>query len=35
MEEIFVEFGEVGASSMYEITKLVYESLHGSDENDY
>ena len=35
MEEIFVEFGEVGAPSMYEITKLVYESLHGSDENDY
>jgi hypothetical protein len=26
MEEIFVEFGEVGAPSMYEITKLAYEA---------
>jgi hypothetical protein len=26
MEEIFEEFGEVGAPSMYEITKLIYES---------
>jgi len=26
MEEIFEEFGEVGAPSMYEITKLVYEA---------
>ena len=32
MEEVFVEFGEVGAPSMYEITKLVYESKYGSDE---
>ena len=26
MEEIFEEFGGVGAPSMYEITKLIYES---------
>ena len=26
MKEIFEEFGEVGAPSMYEITKLIYES---------
>ena len=26
MEEILKEFGEVGAPSMYEITKLIYES---------
>jgi hypothetical protein len=26
MVEIFEEFGEVGAPSMYEITKLIYES---------
>jgi hypothetical protein len=26
MEEIYEEFGEVGAPSMYEITKLIYES---------
>jgi len=24
MEEIYIEFGEVGAPSMYEITKLIY-----------
>jgi len=34
MEEIFEEFGEIGAPSMYEITKLVYESKYGSDEDD-
>jgi hypothetical protein len=33
MEEILKEFGEIGAPSMYEITKLVYESKYGSDEN--
>ncbi len=32
MEEVYVEFGEVGAPSMYLITKLVYESMNGSDE---
>lgn len=26
MEEIFKEFGTIGAPSMYEITKLIYES---------
>jgi hypothetical protein len=26
MVEIFEEFGEVGAPSMYEITKLIYEN---------
>ena len=31
MEEVFVEFGEVGAPSMYEITKLVYELKYGLD----
>ena len=34
MEEILKEFGGIGAPSMYEITKLVYEAKHGSDEND-
>jgi len=34
MEEILKEFGEIGAPSIYEITKLVYESKYGSDEND-
>jgi len=24
MEEIYIEFGEVGAPSIYEITKLIY-----------
>jgi len=24
MEEIYIEFGEIGAPSMYEITKLIY-----------
>jgi len=33
MEEIFEEFGEIGAPSMYEITKLVYEAKYGSDED--
>jgi hypothetical protein len=33
MEEIYNEFGEVGAPSMGEITKLVYESKYGSDED--
>jgi hypothetical protein len=26
MKEIFEEFGTVGAPSMYEITKLIFES---------
>jgi hypothetical protein len=26
MEEIFKEFGTVGAPSMYEITNLIYEA---------
>ncbi len=26
MKEIFEEFGTVGAPSVYEITKLIYES---------
>ena len=26
MEEIFKEFGTIGAPSMYEITKLIYEA---------
>ena len=26
MEAIYIEFGEVGAPSMYEITKLIFES---------
>lgn len=26
MEEIIKEFGTIGAPSMYEITKLIYES---------
>jgi hypothetical protein len=26
MEEILKEFGTIGAPSMYEITKLIYES---------
>ena len=30
MKEILKEFGEIGAPSMYEITKLVYESKYGS-----
>ena len=34
MEEILKEFGEVGAPSMGEITKLVYELKYGSDEDD-
>ena len=34
MEEIYNEFGEVGAPSMGEITKLVYESKYGSDEDE-
>lgn len=34
MEEVYKEFGEVGAPSMYLITKLVYESMYGSDEKD-
>jgi hypothetical protein len=29
MEEIFKEFGTIGAPSIYEITKLIYESKHG------
>ena len=33
MEEIFVEFGQVGAPSIGEITTLVYESKYGSDES--
>lgn len=32
MEEILKEFGTIGAPSMYEITKLVYESKYGLDE---
>ena len=31
MKEILKEFGEIGAPSMCEITKLVYESKYGSD----
>ena len=31
MKEILKEFGEIGAPSMYEITKLVYESKYGSE----
>ena len=34
MKEILKEFGAIGAPSMYEITKLVYESKYGSDETD-
>jgi len=36
MEEILKEFGEIGAPSIYEITKLVYESKskYNSDKND-
>jgi hypothetical protein len=30
MEEIFKEFGTIGAPSMYEITKLIYDATHGS-----
>ncbi len=26
MEAIYIEFGEIGAPSMYEITKLIFES---------
>jgi hypothetical protein len=26
MEEVYAEFGEVGAPSIYQITKLIYES---------
>ncbi len=26
MEEIYEEFGTIGAPSMYEITKMIYES---------
>jgi len=25
MEEIYIEFGEVGAPSMYEITKMIFD----------
>jgi hypothetical protein len=32
MEEILKEFGNIGAPSMYEITKMIYESKYGSDE---
>lgn len=34
MKEIIKEFGAIGAPSMYEITKLVYESKYGSDETN-
>ena len=34
MKEILKEFGEIGAPSMYEITKLVHESKYGSDESN-
>ena len=30
MKEIYEEFGEVGAPSMYEITKMIYESTKRS-----
>ena len=33
MEEVYVEFGEVGAPSMYLITKLVWEFVSGLNEN--
>jgi hypothetical protein len=26
MEAIYIEFGEVGAPSIYEITKIIFES---------
>ncbi len=26
MESIYQEFGEIGAASVYEITKMIYES---------
>ena len=28
MKEIFEEFGSVGAPSMYEITKIIYNASH-------
>ena len=28
MEEIFKEFGTVGAPSMYEITVMIYNAIH-------
>ena len=32
MDEIFKEFGDIGAPSMGEITTLVYELKYGIDE---
>ena len=29
MEEILKEFGTIGAPSMYEITKMIYELKYG------
>jgi len=26
MKEIYEEFGEIGAASIYEVTKMIYES---------
>ena len=34
MKEIFEEFGTIGAPSMYEITKLIYEATHDSTSNN-
>jgi len=34
MKEIFEEFGTIGAPSMYEITKLIYEATHGSTSSN-
>lgn len=28
MKEIFEEFGDIGAPSMYEITLMIYEANH-------
>lgn len=33
MKEIFEEFGTIGAPSIYEITKLIYET-HDSTSNN-
>ena len=34
MKEIFEEFGTIGAPSMYEITKLIYETTDDSTSNN-